>query len=474
MAQKKSKVLLTFVGERDPFGSGKVIDKKYLGNQTPHVSDQPEQRSFGEKLLSLFGIGNKPQVKNVVASKAETPSSEGAVLTICGKVMPDIVFLFPTAHATSPDRNTENNAKKVVEVLHVRLPKTQCFIYPLEVKDPTDFEELSVRYAERIEQACAEHLPQEIGEYEYHINGSSGTQQMAALAYTLVNSGIFPGIQCWQSKAEHDLKEGEPRVRRVYTGFLDEVNCMRKIESDLKTFNFLSLSDNFKRLDNVSSKMSRADAAKELVKVFHIYAFQDQMRFNDAFGLTQNVDLSVFSTAVQDILKQQWDVLRELQLGKTEETEINLTELYFNLQRCFYRGAHADVLARFYRLGEGCYYYRLRNYYHEDPNPKNGQSLGFKMSGARLKALGDDGYIKLLQKYRVSNKSNATEISRIIYDRNRTIVAHGMGPATLKDAKKCVDIGRDMLLFLVGGTKGLLENYPFKYSDLAAIVNSVK
>lgn len=87
----KKKVLLSFVGNNDPFGK----------------DDQP-----------------------------------GSVLTLCEKLRPDILCLFPSCRKKNPDNNTEENAEWVQGILKKDHKNLDCRIYPMDVKDATDFEEI--------------------------------------------------------------------------------------------------------------------------------------------------------------------------------------------------------------------------------------------------------------------------------------------------------------------------------------------
>ena len=464
----RKKVLLSFVGGRDPYD-----EKKHSQNIAPN-------------------------------NDASRPKDEwGSILTICNELQPDIVFLFPSCKEKNPKNNTEGNAEKVKAILMEKRGEGAsflCKILPLDIQDATDFEEISVEMEKKIDAVL-----QELGKfarYEFHWNCSSGTQQMAAVGYVFANSGKIPEITRWQCKDPERLRHGEERLREINTAFLDESVYRKRIEAGVERLAFLSVKENSEAFFKIAGSEKQRQIGTLLSQVFDAYLFMDVLRYHDAYVKLRDVERNpvfegLMNVELKDMLKEQVETLKALQGGSIKETPQNLVDLYFNMHRCFERGNYADVLARFWRMGEGSLYYRLEsewgiNARDLDASPDRGnleelrklpryqptghwkEFIGFEGGRkALLDVFKDKAYVGMWDAYSKKRcfpngkvKSENTIIS-LIGKRNESIVAHGMKPVSKENADDCLPIAEAMLLALVPDAEQRIKEYPFKKELIA-------
>ena len=470
----RKKVLLSFVGRNDPYGQ-----KKRSQNIVP---DNDELR---------------PQDK------------WGSILTICEHIQPDIVYLFPSCKEKNPEKNTEGNAEKVKAILLEKQgdqPSLLCNIWPMDVQDATDFEEISVEMEKKIDGVL-----RELGEparYEFHWNCSSGTPQMKAVGYVFFNSGKIPGIKRWQCKDPQDLQPGEERLREINTAFLDESVYKKRIEAGIKRLAFLSVKENSDGLSKKAGSEKLCRIGTLLSQIFDAYTFMDVLRYQDAYDKLRDVEQNptfdgLLNDELKKILKDQVKALEVLKPqgnsieDNIKETPQNLVDLYFNMQRCFEQGNYADVLARFWRMGEGSLYYRLESEWGINPRDLNNSSnknslailrqesryqptrhrkefIGFEGGRkALLEVFKDKAYIEMWksytkEQYYPSKKVwDENRIISLINKRNDSIVAHGMRPVLKENAEDCLPIAEAMLLALVPDAEQRIREYPFKKELIA-------
>jgi len=422
----------------------------------------------------------------------------GSILTICEHIQPNIVYLFPSCKGNNLENNTEGNAEDVkVTLIEKRGEGSSflCRILPLDIQDATDFEEISVEMEKKIDAVL-----QELGdleEYEFHWNCSSGTQQMTAVGYVFANSGKIPKITRWQCKDPKHLRSGEKRLRKINTAFLDESVYKKRIEAGIERLAFLSVKENSEALIKIAGSEKLRRIGTFLAQVFDAYVFLDVLRYQDAYlklrDVEQNPDFGgLMNAELKDILKEQVETLKALQGGSIKETPQNLVDLYFNMQRCFERGNYADVLARFWRMGEGSLYYRLESEWGINPrgldaSPDRGnlaelrkvpryqptghrkEFIGFEGGRkALLEVFKDKAYIEMWKSYTKGHHYSGgkvwdeNQIISLINKRNDSIVAHGMKPVSEDNARECLPIAEAMLLALVPDAERHISEYPFK------------
>lgn len=456
----KKKVLLSFVGKRDPYDA---LDTKnrIAGSASP----------IYKFLRSFIGKTGQSDTKD---TKNRTP---GAVLSILSKIKPDIVYLFPSSKNKTTDKKneTESRAYEIEEKWKQTSPDCDFKIKPLEVVDVTDFAALSLEFDAKI-RACVSELGGEtrLDDYEFHLNCSSGTQQMTAIAYVLANTGLFSGITRWQVKDPKYVAETASRVTKIKADVIAENSIIQEINNEILILP--SVRKNLKQLARITSSPERREKAKILEKMFAAYYFMDILRYKDAYEKLNSIDLNAWPV-LEETLRPQKDFLSKLQSANGEETAENLTDLFFNMRRCHEREAYADVLARFWRMGEGSFYYRLKTTWginprdiYQSPNKANLKKLqeinprSFEGAREALVELEDQNYINKIEK--IENK-----IFSIKRKRNKTIVAHGMQSVSKEDADQCIALAEVILLAMVEDSGTLIQNFPFKKEHLQKIVN---
>jgi hypothetical protein len=158
------------------------------------------------------------------------------------------------------------------------------------------------------------------------------------------------------------------------------------------------------------------------------------------------------------------------------------------MQRCLKRGAYADVLSRFWRLGEGILYYRMKNEYGINPrdiwNKGNKRVKMDKLTTIRARnkayrkeVLNFEGARKAMiafqdKKYETLIKEHSWDkkVSDLTQARNGTIVAHGMLPVSRENAEKCLPVSEQILKkFLPDGDS--LDRYPFRPEKIQEIAS---
>lgn len=455
-----------------------------------------------KKVLLTF-VGNRDPYPSKPAEKGK--DNRGSILALCDEIKPDIVYLFPTSKNTAPDsqNQTEDNAFRVVEVLKGQYPTIECIVMPLEVKDPTDFLELAKELDKNISKILEDR--DDTTKYKFNMNCSSGTQQMVAWSYIFCNSGkIHKGITSWQSIDPQFVLPSGKRNRKISTSFVEENTCIQKIRSGVESFNFHSVKENCRKIADITTTSipERRGTANVLAKLFEGYTLLDILRYQDAYNAVKAVSTTDLDCESQAIIRSQVEWLKELQNGNIEETPPNLTDLYFNMQRCFERGAYADVLARFWRIAEGSVYFRFQTEWgitprslNDSPNktnleklreklpplqsePHRSEFLGFDKGRKALEQVfGDTYYSKINEKYRKKPYYKNTydeEIKKLIEKRNQTIVAHGMRPVSEQDAQKCLEIAKDFLQGLIPDCEKRMQEYPFTKERLQKLVSLLK
>lgn len=468
----RKKVLLSFVGGRDPYN---------------------DKNNKEEHSLDIVPENVEPRPKN----------EWGSILTICEHIQPDIVYLFPSCKEKNPgnNTNTEENAEKVKAILMKNRGERSsflCKILPLDIQDATDFEEISVEMEKKIDAVLQE--LGDIARYEFHLNCSSGTQQMAAVGYVFANSGKIPEIKRWQCKDPERLRPREERLREINTAFLDESIYRKRIEAGMNRLAFLSVKENSATLSKIAGSEKQRQIGTLLSQVFDAYLFMDVLRYQDAYVTLRNVEQhpdfgGLMNAELKDILKEQVETLKSLKGGSIKETHQNLVDLYFNMRRCFERGNYADVLARFWRMGEGSLYYRLESEWginardlDASPDRKNlaelrklpryqptghwKEFIGFEGGRkALLDVFKDKAYIGMWDAYSKKHLErrdlDENRIKKLIKIRNDSIVAHGMKPVSEDNARECLPIAEAMLLALVPDAEQRIKEYPFKKELIA-------
>lgn len=437
---------------------------------------------------------------------SEKTNEEGAILTLCRHISPDIVYLLPSAEGPGVRSSTEENAYMTREFLKKEvIPDCACYIRPLPLRDPTDFEELLPLVKDEVAKILKE-LRQEQAEQEIHLNCSSGTPQMTACWYVLVNSGFIPAGRLWQAH-NPAMVGGQNRVREIKITFLEEENIVSRLRRSLSEYLFGVMAEECRRLHEISLYSSRRMTAELLAEVFEAYNKWDLLQYREAYQKLGKVARLWRETRdagrAAQILEEQTAYLGNLARETERENSFNLVDVYYNAQRCMARRAYADVLARFWRLYEGLAYYRLRERWGVEPrkledshNSENAQKVSSWLDRSRktrdqltlveavrvLRDVLNDSEFKAVGDIKVTARRGASLQEMKLFDlleelrekRNDSIVAHGMRPVSRDDAANSLVAAEKLLVSSIfPGGADLLDRYPLKVEHLVFFVDLI-
>ena len=492
----RKKVLLSFVGMRDPYN-----DNDKTKPCTDPTLPQLDSMSFFSRLRYLFGNPPSP----VISDPVTTPPSDapraredwGSILTICDELQPDIVFLFPSSKEKAKDQKnqTEDKAHRVKAILQQQGDSPECRILPLDVEDVTDLQELYKCFKNnllKVLNGLSSKHPQGLSGYDFCFNTSSGTQQMSQIAQLYLSvSQIHP--QFYRCVAPQFADAEGRRVRLIEAPLVAETSLLARLEENAKRGYFHAAISDCASLAESTLLPERGAIAKLLGKAFAAYEAMDFMQYGEAFKGIQELESKLKSLQLPElgrILAEQRDFLEHVKENTEEESSHNLVDLYFNMTRSFERGNYVDVLARFWRLREGVLYYRLSKYGIDKRNldksrPESLRTLHEKadsdavdwgkkrfkenlsvFSGVLSNVFGD-AEVKAFEK-KFKGKLESLRLTR-----NRTIVAHGMLPVDREAADTCLQIG-ERLVGLIPEGEPVYKRYPFTRENVIELVDLLK
>lgn len=454
--------------------------------------DAPEKKV----LLSFVGMRDPyPDDK----SGAPDTSSSGSILTLCKELKLDSVYLFPSSKkkAKDPKNQTEDRAYEVKHILKEQRKSPECHILPLEVKDVTDIQELYKHFKNNllsVLNSLSSWHPKGLSGYKFYFNTSSGTQQMSQAAQLYLSiSRIRPQFYNCVAPQFADV-EGR-RVRLIEAPLVTETSLLARLEENAKCGYFYAAINDCASLAELTLLPERSTIAKLLGKAFAVYEAMDFMQYKEAFEGIEKIESMLKTLSLPrlgEILAEQRSFLEHVKENSEEENIHNLVDLYFNMGRAFERGNYADVLARFWRLREGIMYYRLwvnhgidrrhlgrskaksleclkKSSFDKTVNWKTMKFVKQDLSvfsGILKKVFGDTDLQAFEKQFR-------SKLENLRSRRNHTIVAHGMLPVAREDAEICLDIGKELIELLPGG-KLVYERYPFMRENVKELVDLLK
>jgi hypothetical protein len=431
---------------------------------------------------------------------SENTNEEGSIVTLCRQLHPDAVYLYPTASGGTALSETQSHAAITSHWIATEIsPSIQVRIEPLALSDPTDFSAI----LPLIHRALKERPELREEDCEIHLNCSSGTPQMKSIWLIIANSGLLPGCRLWQVI---NPKFAAERIKELQVEFLEEENILNRLSAFAGQFLFTQMAEEMGRLRNISLFAARREKARFLQKIFWVYQDWDMIKYKEAYagdgkrsGLKKLA--AGFKPAPGDLegknlkktLVKQVAILEKLQWANQKETPDNLSDLYFNAQRCFVRGNFTDTLARFWRVYEGMLYYQLRKAYGIEPahpgssrNQVNLKLLYAAVPGAMPQvAFGvrrseivlqdvfhDKTFLELTECTLQTEKGVSDTVGSLLRElretRNDSIVAHGMKPVERQAAANALKVLQE--LFAGFFPTNNLAQYPFQYINLRSIV----
>lgn len=414
---------------------------------------------------------------------ADDTKEPGAALTLSEYLRPEFIYLLPSAKDFSTS-HTEDRAKETQEyILEIFSPESQCYIRPLTVRDPTEYSELLPKVRAIVSDIVRRHNSEE-EQVEFHLNVSSGTPQMNTCFYVLANSGFIPKAKLWQV-LNPEKAIGE-RVRPVTLAFLEEENILHRLRRYMASLNFRVMSDESENMTQSSVYLERRNRARFTHRIFKAYELWDHLQYQRAYdkllSVKNELDGTIEGQAILNILSEQVKCLRKLKESKDKETPTNLLDIYYNAKRCYERGNFVDTLARFWRFFEGTVYYFLRERYGYNPREQYGEKTSLFTALEELKR--KDGNFKNFLQQIVKAKRSGSEqplpleelLNELRERRNKSVAAHGMDPVEELDAKNSLMAGRILMEYLLASSDEAefdLESYPLKKEHVEAIVNFV-
>ncbi len=488
MQNTKKKVLISFVGNRDPYSDSRAM----------------------RLLKRLRG--------------ADPLSFEGSVLTVCRELKPDIVYLFPSskdmaAKTKNPDNHTEGGANQASGIMAGWESGPECHIMPLMADNVADASKLYPCFRDNINKVMNELANRATDrenwqeEYEITFATSSGTQQMNQAAQLVLANAPFEAHYC-RCSAPNFVKKGENRVFSIDPLPLEETTLLRRIDADVEGFYFHSVVDDCARLADMSIHRPRKVMAGIIRDVFSAYEKMEVMQYDEAFkiiaplakGYSEEKDgirerqSYVPTERISAVLDEQRVFLGKLKGQGPDENAYNLVDLYFNMERAFTRGNYVDVLSRFWRLREGMMNFRLLANWCLDRRALSTLPDGKDKAehDANLRVLQESQYKdKVDEKGRIKSEDGLKSLSDILCDlfqdfelkqfeskahgklnelrnvRNSTIVAHGMSPVKREDVEDCMTLGKGIVALIPGGME-ICESYPFTLEKIREIVSLLK
>ena len=449
-----------------------------------------------KKVLLSF-VGNQDPV-------SDKTGEFGAVITLCQHLKPNIVYLMPTAKGASITSSTEDNARETEEYLKAYeddiSSDISCFIRPILVSDPTNFNELLPRVRENIDIILNE-LKRCGGDFELHLNCSSGTPQMCTCFYVLAHAGYLQSPRLWQVRNPKVIQPGTARISEINLKFLEEESIISRLRNYLAGYHFEVMSIECQKLSEISIYSQRRNVAELTARALKAYSLWDLLHYKEAHQRLASIEQRWRNTVdagdIAGILKKQTDFLSHLKAEGEDETPENLTDILFNAKRCFARKAYTDTLARFWRICEGVFYLRLRQEHGIEP-----RNIGLSKNTVNLElvkqAIGNYDYdkdlslfktIKILQllkdqvfarvlgtTLKVRRKSSLQEVKvndileELREKRNSSVVAHGMKPVSEEDAENSIMVAETLLKKILPHGEELLSDYPLGEPQICALL----
>ncbi|GAB6158191.1 hypothetical protein JCM39194_13910 [Desulfotomaculum varum] len=429
---------------------------------------------------------------------SDKTSEEGSIVTLCRQLKPEVVYLFPTAAGFNVRSETQSRAVDTENWIKSEVSsKINVFIRPIPFTDPTDYAVILPLTRRAIAGVLQETKQVEC---EFHVNCSSGTPQLKSTWLILANAGMLTNCHLWQ--VANPLYTQDKRINRLEVTFLEEENLLARIKQYAREFLFQEIVKECERLKDISNYSYRKEKAALLARVFKAYQSWDLIRYNDAYQRLNSVynearkarDLAELVT----VLEPQIEVLAELKQNQEKENQFNLVDLYMNAKRRLIRSDYTDTLSRFWRIYEGVLFYHFRKHYQIEPGDLNSSSnkncvqtiCCSKYFYQGMKQISIANSVKILRDVlqdKTFNKLNRQTImakrgqsiqslgviellEELRSKRNESIAAHGMKPVMADDAVNCLTAAEVLMKVFIPEATELIENYPLNISQVLKII----
>jgi hypothetical protein len=393
---------------------------------------------------------------------SQEDGSDGPVLTCVRELQPELVYLLGAT--------LESNSRETLARLQSMNVGAQ--LVDTKIDDPTDYAEILGKMTEDIRRIDGKHA-----QVEYYINVSSGTPQMMACWLLLANSGRLNG-RLIEVKSPRFVEQGSKRTFDVNIQFLREETEYDNALKLLESHQYDAVARIFRSLVDATNDPARRTFYYLFAQLSTCYLSWDSLFYSNAAGKCKKLVESFqqfqksYATLPKLVkcLKIQQDTLSKLNEAQSsgQEAPQLFLDLYHNSRRRFEEGNYVDCLARFWRLYEGCLFYRLKEHginpdkFHEQPDTKN----RIRGTLGELPAyLSVDASWQLLTSFEDPFAVSISEmkgLDKLRALRNKTIVAHGFQSVKEENAKEALEYGKKLLKLLYELSDAQVEDYPFR------------
>jgi hypothetical protein len=426
--------------------------------------------------ILLSAVGNRdPFAEN----KETGEKTNGPLMSAVLKLEPDIIILFPTQRQLNEKLSyTEDRCDEIETEIKKLLPKAAIKRMPLNLPDPTDHYEILKCLNTKIVE-IKEHYQHSSPEYLLSI--SSGTSQIQASFLIMISSQRL-NARVFQVRDPRFVDAGQEHIREVDVNFIEEENLINRAGIFFNKYQFASAADELLNLALITRHAERQALAELYSDLFRIYHFVDL--YQHAVALDQMNKLlpkiqRFRKTRSLSMLWKQRDCLESIvRQGQREEFE-NLCDLYHNTYRRYKMDQYIDCLSRFKRIYEGCMFLVARN---ELGIPRPEAKLREQRISEQvyqyidrrqehIKLYQIPGLYEYLKGKRPIGEQLEQQLNGLSKERNLTINNHGMNTVSKEDAKKAIDLLKKLFTIVFPGNA--IGDHPFADEQLKAVGQAV-
>jgi hypothetical protein len=204
--------------------------------------------------------------------------------------------------------------------------------------------------------------------------------------------------------------------------------------------------------------------------LFYAYHLVDLYQHERALGIINKVVPAIERLRRKQLLswlKKQQHCLTEIVALGQKEGYANLCDLYHNTCRRLAMGQYVDCLSRFKRIYEGCYYYIAREELGiaRPENKLEDQRQLDWVAGIINRKQGRMYIYDIAKIYKAKKGRNKLSdrleqsLNSLAKQRNYTINNHGMQSVNHEDARRAVDLLKELLQQVFPGRE--IDDYPF-------------
>lgn len=419
--------------------------------------------------IMLSSVGNRDPF---ALDKEEQEKTFGPLITVAQEIEPDILIMFPTRQQLNDKLSyTEDRCDEIEKQLKEIFPKLGVRRLALNLPDPTDYHEILNQLNSKIEEIKDVYKK---SQSEYHINVSSATPQIQASFLILVSSQRL-NAKVYQARDPRYVEAGQEHVREIDIQFIEEENQINRARIYYEKNYFSSAADEMTKLALATRKAERekmAEIYSDLLNAYHLIDLYQHERALEQLNKLIPTLQRLRKNKILEILRAQQDCLNKIiDLGEKEGYE-NLCDLYHNTCRRYNMEQYIDCLSRFKRIYEGSYFYIAREELKiNHPNKKLEeqrnvdwitQIINRRQGRLNMYDIGNI-YESRKGKRRLKEKLEQS-LNNLSNQRNFTINNHGMKSVSNEDARKAVRLSKELLEQLF--PEKVIDDHPFSQKNL--------